>query len=174
MARGKSSSSGMRKLVHTCGVLAVAFGATRATAQTSTPEAQIITPKRLATIGDSLPPAASRTAQLGKGDGYTYALTQRDSSGGIESHRDWNDVFVVQRGAATLFSGGALVGAKEASPGEMRGGTIRGGTRRAIGPGDVVVVPAGTPHQMLLEPGHRISYLAFKVAASNGATAGKR
>ena len=166
----------MRKLVHTCGVLAVAMVATRALAQTSAPapEAQVLTPARLKTIGDSMAPAASRTAQLGKGDGYTYALTQRDSSGGVESHRDWNDVFVVQRGTATIFTGGTLVGAKEASPGEMRGGTIRGGSRRAIGPGDVVIVPAGTPHQMLLEPGHRISYLAFKVAASNGATAGKR
>lgn len=162
----------MRKLVHTCGVLAVALGVTRAMAQTSAPEAQIITPARLKIIGDSMPPAASRTAQLGKGDGYTYALTQRDSSGGIESHRDWNDVFIVQRGTATLFTGGTLVGATEASPGEMRGGTIRGGSRRAIGPGDVVIVPAGTPHQMLLDPGHRISYLAFKVAASSGA--GKR
>lgn len=163
--------------MHACGVLAVAFGATRAVAQTSAPrlEAQIITPARLRTIGDSLPPGASRTAQLGKGSGYTYALTQRDSSGGIESHRDWNDVFVVQHGTATLYSGGTLVGAAESSPGEMRGGTIRGGSRREVGPGDIVIVPAGTPHQMLLGPGHRISYLAFKVAATaSNASAGKR
>jgi len=161
--------------VHTCGVFAIAFGATRAVAQASASDAQILTPARLKAIGDSMRPAASRTAQLGRGDGYTYALTQRDSSGGIESHRDWNDVFVVQSGKATLFSGGTLVGATEVSPGEMRGGMIRDGEHRAIGPGDVVIVPAGTPHQMLLDPGHRISYLAFKVAAaSSGAAAGKR
>ena len=46
-----------------------------------------------------------------------------------------------------------------------RGGTARGATRQAIRAGDVVTTPAGTPHQMLLAPGERITYIAFKVAA---------
>jgi len=31
--------------------------------------------------------------------------------------------------------------------------------------GDVVTTPAGTPHQFILSPGERITYIAFKVAA---------
>jgi mannose-6-phosphate isomerase-like protein (cupin superfamily) len=127
--------------------------------------ATITSADRLRAIGDSLSPAASRTAQLGKGSGYTYAVTHRDSSGGIERHRDWTDVFVVEAGSATMFTGGVNDDASETSPGEYRGGSIRGGTRAAIKAGDLVVVPAGTPHQMLLSPTERISYLAFKIAA---------
>jgi mannose-6-phosphate isomerase-like protein (cupin superfamily) len=135
------------------------------TAQTAAAPATILTAERLRTLGDSLAPASSRTAQLGRGSVYTYALTHRDSSGTLEDHRDWTDVFVVASGSATLLTGGVAEGAKETSPGEWRGGTARGATRASIGVGDVVVIPAGTPHQMLLGPGERISYLAFKLAA---------
>jgi mannose-6-phosphate isomerase-like protein (cupin superfamily) len=174
MALAKSSSSGMLNLMRTCVAAAVLLiVATHLEAQAATAEVQVVSPARLRAIADSLPPAASRTAQLGKGDGFTYALTQRESSGGIESHRDWNDVFVIQRGSATLFAGGTLVGATESSPGELRGGTIRGGSRRPLAPGDVVVIPAGVPHQMLLERGHHIAYLAFKVAATANASSKK-
>jgi mannose-6-phosphate isomerase-like protein (cupin superfamily) len=137
-----------------------------AAAQATPGSAEIITAARLRSIADSLPPAASRTAQLGRGDGYTYALTKRDSSGGTESHAAWTDVFVIQTGAGALLSGGTADGAKETTPGEWRGGTIRGGTQRPLRPGDIVVIPAGVPHQMLLERGQQIAYIAFKVAAT--------
>ena len=38
------------------------------------------------------------------------------------------------------------------------------GTESAIGPGDIVVIPAGIAHQLLLEPGERFYYFVFKVA----------
>jgi mannose-6-phosphate isomerase-like protein (cupin superfamily) len=41
----------------------------------------------------------------------------------------------------------------------------KGSTTSAVHVGDVVVIPAGTPHQMLLAPGERVTYIAFKVAA---------
>lgn len=126
--------------------------------------ASTVTAARLRAIGDSLTPGASRTAQLGAGPGYTYAVTHRDSTGGVEAHDRWTDMFVVETGSATLLSGGQLDGARETTPGEARGGTIRGGTRVALHAGDAVVIPAGTPHQMLLAPGEHISYLAFKIA----------
>ena len=126
--------------------------------------ATIMAADRLRTIGDSLAPAASRTAQLGRGAGYTYAVTHRDSSGGLEIHAHFTDVFVIESGAATLMSGGSADGAKESTPGEWRGGTVRGAASRPLRPGDMVVIPAGTPHQMLLAAGERISYLAFKIA----------
>lgn len=150
--------------------LALALAAAPALgAQTTKPArpATVITPAQLRHTGDSLPRGASRTAQLGAGPGYTYALTQRDSTGGVEQHDAWTDMFVVQSGEARILTGGRLDGAKEASPGEWRGGTIAGGETRALAPGDVVIVPAGTPHQMILAAGARISYLAFKIAKPN-------
>lgn len=127
--------------------------------------AAIIAVERLRTIGDSLTPGIARTAQLGRGPGYTYALSHRDSSGTVETHVEWTDVFVIQAGQAALITGGVADGAHEATPGEWRGGAIRGGSRAVIKPGDMVVIPAGTPHQMVLAPGERITYLALKIAA---------
>jgi mannose-6-phosphate isomerase-like protein (cupin superfamily) len=145
---------------------ALLLGTHALSAQTALPPATILTAERLRTLGDSLTPAASRTAQLGRGAGYTYALTHRDSSGGLEMHAEWTDVFVVASGSATLLTGGVAHGEKETTPGEWRGGTVTGATREPIHVGDIVVIPAGTPHQMLLAAGERVSYLAVKVAAT--------
>lgn len=143
-----------------------ALAAAQGTSPTPTPAApaQIVPPARATAIGDSLAPAASRTAQLAQGPGYTYAVTHRDSTGGLELHAAWTDVFVIESGSATELSGGRMVGARETTPGEWRGGEVEGGTRAALHPGDVVVIQAGTPHQMILAPGERITYLAFKIA----------
>jgi mannose-6-phosphate isomerase-like protein (cupin superfamily) len=132
-------------------------------------QVQILPASRLAALSDSLPPGAARTAQLGRFEGLTNALTTRDSAGVHERHENFTDIFVVQKGSARLLYGGTVDGQKETStPGEWRGGTIRGGTTTALHPGDVVVIPAGIPHQMLLDPGERIAYLAFKVAKKAG------
>jgi len=140
-----------------------------AAAQSATPTpaatapAQILPPARAAAIGDSLAPAASRTAQLARGAGYTYAVTHRDSTGGIELHQAWTDVFVIESGSATELSGGRLLDAREATAGEWRGGHVEGATRAPLHPGDVVVIPAGIPHQVLPAAPDFI-YLTFKVA----------
>jgi mannose-6-phosphate isomerase-like protein (cupin superfamily) len=46
---------------------------------------------------------------------------------------------------------------------------IQEGSSAALHPGDVVVIPAGTPHQMRLAAGERITYLAFKVPTTSPA-----
>jgi mannose-6-phosphate isomerase-like protein (cupin superfamily) len=137
-------------------------------AQAPVPPAEIVSAQRLKQLGDSLTPGASRTAQLGKGPGFTYGITHRDSSGGLERHDAWTDVFIVESGSATLLTGGVQVGATESSPGEWRGGTARGAVRAALHAGDMATIPAGTPHQLILAPGERITYVAVKVAAPPG------
>ena len=125
---------------------------------------QILSASRLAAIVDSLPPGAVRTVQIGRFEGLANALNQRDSSGVHERHLNFTDIFVIQRGHARLLYGGTAEGERETAPGEYRGGTIRNGAQADLRPGDVVVVPAGIPHQMLLDPGARMAYLSFKVA----------
>jgi mannose-6-phosphate isomerase-like protein (cupin superfamily) len=137
-------------------------------AQTPMPPAEIVSSQRLRQLGDSLTPGASRTARLGKGPGFTYGITHRDSTGGLERHDAWTDVFIVESGSATLLTGGVQVGATESTPGEWRGGTARGAVRAALHAGDIATIPAGTPHQMILAPGERITYVAVKVAAPAG------
>jgi hypothetical protein len=130
-----------------------------------TAPSEVVRARRLKQLGDSLTPGASRTAQIGRGPNFTYAITHRDTSGGLERHDAWTDILVIETGSASILSGGVQEGATESSPGEWRGGTARGATKQAIRAGDVVTTPAGTPHQMLLAPGERITYIAFKVAA---------
>src|SRR4051812_30546280 len=104
------------------GALLIA-GAQAASAQaTPAPAATVLPSSRLVAIGDSLTPGSSRTAQLARGPGYTYAVTHRDSSGGLEVHAEWTDIFVIESGSASLLSGGVAEGAKESTPGELRGG----------------------------------------------------
>ena len=129
------------------------------------PPADVVRAGRLKQLGDSLTPGASKTAQLGRGPNFTYAIAHRDTSAGLERHDAWTDIAVVQSGSATILTGGVQQGAVERSPGEWRGGTAVGATRQEIHAGDVVTTPAGTPHQFLLARGERITYIVFKVAA---------
>jgi mannose-6-phosphate isomerase-like protein (cupin superfamily) len=125
---------------------------------------QILPATRLSALSDSLPSGAINTVQLGRFPGLANAINRRDTSGMQESHEDFTDIFVIQKGGARLLYGGTADGARVTSPGEWRGGTIRGGTETAVHPGDVVVIPAGIPHQFVLSPGESVVYLSFKSA----------
>lgn len=78
--------------------------------------------------------------------GYQIHTSKRDKAGMAEVHTIETDVFYVLSGAATLVTGGTVVGSRETGPNELRGDRIEGGDERRITRGDVVVIPAGTPH----------------------------
>jgi len=93
-----------------------------------------------------------------------YALFARREADGIpEWHETEADVFFVQTGFATLVVGGTLEGAQTTEAHEKRNGKIIGGIRRKLAAGDVVRIPAKTPHQMLLEGAHEFTYFVIKV-----------
>lgn len=98
---------------------------------------------------------------------YTIIQIRRTADGEAEVHAEWDDVMMIQDGAATLLSGGEVAGGRQTAPGELRGGTITGGTRRPVTPGDVLTVPAGVPHQMLVAEGQSVSYLVLKVRSAS-------
>lgn len=95
--------------------------------------------------------------------GYTVIALRRTADGEAEIHSEWDDVIMVQEGGATLLHGGAVEGGRETAPGERRDGRSGGGTSQALAPGDVVLVPAGTPHQVLVPAGGSVTYLVVKV-----------
>jgi mannose-6-phosphate isomerase-like protein (cupin superfamily) len=84
---------------------------------------------------------------------YKVMLSVRGRSSGAEVHSHWNDVMIVEQGSAVLVTGGRVIDAHTDAQGETRGIRIEGGQRQAIGAGDILTVPAGTPYQLVLSPG---------------------
>ena len=99
------------------------------------------------------------------GDYGTHALklSERTVSGGAEIHAHFDDVMLVIEGKATLIIGGTLIDAHTGSTGETMGSGIRNGSVQIINAGDLVHIPAGTPHQLLIAPGSTYSALVIKV-----------
>jgi hypothetical protein len=103
------------------------------------------------------------TEELGSYPMHSAVMRRRATSSESELHQHAADWVVVQSGSATLLLGGSIPNGNTTSPGELRGITISGGTRQRLTPGEFVHVPAGTPHQFLLEKGETITYFALKV-----------
>jgi mannose-6-phosphate isomerase-like protein (cupin superfamily) len=94
---------------------------------------------------------------------YKIQLSVRMQSGGAEVHAHWDDVMTVEQGSATLITGGTVVDGKTDADGETHGAKIDGGQSQKINPGDVLTIRAGTPHQLILEPGTIYGAVVIKV-----------
>jgi glc operon protein GlcG len=105
---------------------------------------------------------AKGSVLLDRGD-YQVHASRRDAPGKAEVHQIDTDVFYVLEGTATLVTGGKVPDLAPTAPNELRGSRIDGGEVRTIGPGDVVVVPSGTPH-WFRDVKAPVLYLAVKVA----------
>ena len=88
----------------------------------------------------------AKQPQLAAASNYDVQVLRRAEAGVPEFHLKRTHVFFIQDGEATFVSGGTFEGQKEISPGEIRGTAIANGTTVQLRRGDVVVVPAGTPH----------------------------
>jgi glc operon protein GlcG len=82
----------------------------------------------------------------GTGRNYMVHASRRDAPGMAEIHTRDTDIIHVLGGSATFVTGGTVVEGKTTAPDELRGTGIASGERRRIGKGDVLIVPAGTPH----------------------------
>lgn len=87
-------------------------------------------------------------AVLFDGAGGTYMIhtSRREKPGIAEVHLKDADLIYVQEGTAEFVTGGNVVAPKTIGADEVRGDSIEGGESRDIRKGDVIVVPAGTPH----------------------------
>lgn len=77
---------------------------------------------------------------------YMVHASRREQPGMAEIHTADADIIYVLDGTATLVTGGNAVGVKTVGAGELRGSAIEGGESRELTRGDVIIVPAGTPH----------------------------
>ncbi len=97
-----------------------------------------------------------------KSDGYVTMSILRTAPGEVEVHQVMNDMFVVQSGRAAVTIGGVVSGGRDTAPGERRGGAITGGQVTEVGPGDLLWIPAGQPHQVIPQGRDGLRYLVFK------------
>jgi len=73
-------------------------------------------------------------------------LANRREAGGVEYHEHTNHIFIIVDGEATFITGGTMVGAKQTTPGQMTATSIQGGETFHLSKGDVITIPAKTPH----------------------------
>ena len=107
------------------------------------------------------------------GHNVGVGLVQRPptTSLGAIQHHNQTEVYYVVSGRGTMVTGGALTNGRALDP---EGGTVRrltgpssvggieGGVSREIGPGDMVIVPANSPHGFS-EITETITYIVVRV-----------
>jgi mannose-6-phosphate isomerase-like protein (cupin superfamily) len=94
---------------------------------------------------------------------HLLEISHREVDGKAELHKVKVDVMVIQSGTATLVTGGEVIDPKDTGPNEIQGSGIKGGAKHEVGPGDVIEIPAGVPHQFFVAPGKQITYLVVKI-----------
>ncbi len=100
---------------------------------------------------------------LAKIDGQTVLLVYRNAPGEAEFHEGAADFTIIHAGEGTLVLGGQVKGGRTTGPGEIRGASIEGGQSYPVTAGDVINIPAKTPHQMMVAKGKEITYMVVKV-----------
>jgi mannose-6-phosphate isomerase-like protein (cupin superfamily) len=114
--------------------------------------------KRQARAGDG-----SASVKIADYPNHYTMISYRAKSGGGEVHERFADIFYVLSGTATLITGGTLVDPIIVSPGELRGSAVTGKSEIVLHPGDIVHIPAHTPHQLLISGGQEFAYFVVKV-----------
>ena len=109
---------------------------------------------------------------------YSTALIRLTEPDQPHAHGTWSEVFVIKEGSGILETGGVITGvtghssathgalfvdqqgvphapadpaqaAQRGAPGDLAGTGIEGGQRQAVGPGDLILIPAGVAHRWL-------------------------
>ena len=106
------------------------------------------------------------TSTMAKGgqiinDHGLIVIAQRRGAGEVEVHEKTNHVFIIVEGEATFVTGGTLVGAKDTAPGQKRAPNVQGGEVHHLTKGDVITIPAKTPHWFKDVPTKTIAYYAI-------------
>ncbi len=73
-------------------------------------------------------------------------IANRGMQRGAEMHAMTNHVFIIVDGEAEFVTGGTMIEPREISPGQTRGTGIDGGVTHHLSKGDVIAIPANTPH----------------------------
>jgi len=84
----------------------------------------------------------------------------------LMSHNDVTEVYYVIKGEGRLYHGGTIENATPrdlaTTGGPSKGGASQGKLMQNVGPGDVFIVPANTPHQVNLGAKTEMVYLVVR------------
>ena len=133
--------------------------------------AQILTILKMAQTDQQL-----KVVDIGKynvGVGVLHRGATHATGGGVNglSHNQVTEVYYVLGGSGTLVTGGAMATPKAESAdgttvkvlvGPSMSGAFQNGQSRKVGPGDVVIIPAGVPHGFSDIDDH-IDYLSVRM-----------
>ena len=98
---------------------------------------------------------------------HRFRFIRRDADGVPEQHAHIEDVVFIQSGAGTLVAGGEMVD-RTGGDGEYRGSDIAGGVHYPVARGDVIHIPADTPHRYLVPDGGHVTYVLVRLPAFTG------
>ncbi len=90
-------------------------------------------------------------------------LANRREPAAVEYHEHTNHIFIMVDGEATFIVGGTMVGAKRTSPEQMTATSIEGGQTFHLSKGDVITIPAKTPHWWKVISTKTVGYYAVNI-----------
>ena len=105
---------------------------------------------------------AGKGGPIAKGSDFVFSANQRKANGQVEVHDKETDVFHIVDGEATFVTGGKVIALRQTRPLQWTGDGIEGGVTHHLRKGDVITIPAGTPHWYKEVP-KRIDYTVLKV-----------
>lgn len=152
-------------------LLAVSSGIAAASAQTS--RAQAADPSGFASGADVKAQLGQMLAAMKSDQGFMWRPLVRDGAtvaaieiwkkpGRPAVHPAEAEYAIVLEGSGTLVSGGTMADPKASNANLVEGSRIEGGTTRPLGPGDVILIPAGVPHWFGIT-GDRLVLLGIKL-----------
>jgi len=82
-------------------------------------------------------------------------------------HKRVTEIYQISEGSGTIVTGGSLENPTDTdltrlNAGPSQTGTHKGGEARHVGPKDIIIVPAGTPHRFSQLDGPEIVYLVYR------------
>lgn len=118
-------------------------------------------------LDQKIQPDHSARETLGEYGNHMIRMIHRVATGAPEFHAHTIDVWVVESGKGTMVVGGKLIDPKPMGNGaqgeEMTGTGITGGESHEISAGDVIHIPASTPHWAVVPKGGELTYLRITI-----------
>jgi len=94
---------------------------------------------------------------------YRAQLEYRPGTSPAALHEKDAELFVVLQGAGNIVTGGKLTDEKRVNANNLSGASITGGYSQSVVAGDMLIVPANTPHQVIPTGGAPIVVMTMHV-----------
>ena len=94
---------------------------------------------------------------------YKAQLEYRPGKAPAALHEKDAELFVVLQGKGDIVTGGKLVDEKRVNAANLSGSSITGGTSHNVATGDMLLVPANSPHQVIPAGGKPIVVMTMHV-----------